>query len=371
MRRSNIILFILLLLLLAGCGSSAPASPSPSPSPSPAEDTERVASVEIYNRTGKIQKEEFYADPAHPDAVSYTVEYSYTDSGKLSSVERKGGGLGENRPIETYFYSGENCTRKILYDETGGTKSVTYWTYDGKNRLTQEKVVSMLLSENGYSYSGKAEEITDFNEDGSEKTYRYSAPGDFSRNEYEYGENSALLVDRYFHSTDGETFRLFETRRYFYDASGRLTRQERADALGSVTFTEAIEYDEAGKVLRDVTWPDAGLSEETALLAKTYEYDDGGRLTGIAELSAEGEKHTYYEYNAAGRQTVVTTLTFNPEGEMTSKTATATEYDEQGNAVKETVRNGTGKESVTFHYLYEYYSDGKIRTKTKFASEGE
>ena len=372
MRRSNIIPCVLLLsLLLAGCGRSSPAPP-PSPSVAvPTPSAERVASVEIYNRTGKIQKEEFYADPAHPDTVSYTVEYSYTDSGRLASVERKGGGLGENRPIETYFYSAGNCTRKILYDENGGTKSVTYWTYDRKNNLTQEKVVSMLISENGYSYSGKAEEITDFNEDGTEKSRSYSAQGDYSRNEYEYGENGLLLVDRYFHSTDGETFRPFETWRFLYDASGRLTRQEKTDALGNVTYTESIEYDEAGKVLRDVTWPDAGLSEDTILLAKTYEYDDGGRLTGIEELSAEGEKHTYYEYDAGGNQTIVTTLTFNPEGEMTGKSVVATEYDERGNAVKETVRSGSAKETVSFHYLYEYYTDGKIRTKTKFAPEGE
>jgi YD repeat-containing protein len=372
MRRSNIFTwFILLSLLLSGCGRGA-SVPAPSPSaPSQTPPAERVASVEIYNRTGKIQKEEFYADPSHPETVSYTVEYSYTDSGRLSSVERKGGGLGENRPIETYFYSGENCTRKILYDENGGTKSVTYWTYDRKNKLTQEKVVSMLISENGYSYSGKAEEITDFNEDGTEKSRSYSAQGDYSRNEYEYGENGLLLVDRYFHSTDGETFRLFETWRFLYDSSGRLTRQEKADALGNVTYTESIEYDEAGNVLRDVTWPDAGLNEETILLAKTYEYDEGGRLTGIEELSAEGEKHTYYEYDSAGNQAIVTTLTFNPEGEMTGKNVLATEYDENGNAVKETVRNGSGKETVIFHYLYEYYTDGKIRTKTKFALEGE
>ena len=137
MRRSNIFTwFILLSLLLSGCGRGA-SVPAPSPlAPSQTPPAERVASVEIYNRTGKIQKEEFYADPSHPETVSYTVEYSYTDSGRLSSVERKGGGLGENRPIETYFYSGENCTRKILYDENGGTKSVTYWTYDRKNKLT-------------------------------------------------------------------------------------------------------------------------------------------------------------------------------------------------------------------------------------------
>ena len=56
---------------------------------------------------------------------------------------------------------------------------------------------------------------------------------------------------------------------------------------------------------------------------------------------------------------------------MTGKNVLATEYDENGNAVKETVRNGSGKETVIFHYLYEYYTDGKIRTKTKFALEGE
>ena len=370
MRRTNIIVWLLLLLLLTGCGGRAPAA-TPAPSePSPTPEAERIASVEIYNRTGKIQKEEFYSDPAHPQTVTYTVEYSYTDSGRLSSVERKGGGLGENRPIETYFYSGENCTRRIQYDENGGTKAVTYWTYGRNNLLTQERVVSMLLAENGYSYSGKAEEITDYNEDGTEKAYRYSAPGDYARDEYEYGENGLLLVDRYFHSSDGETFRLFETRRYLYDGSGRLTRQERTDALGNITFIELIEYDDAGKVLKDTTYPDGRTVEENALLVKTYEYDDGGRLSGIAELSAEGEKHTYYEYDAAGNLTITTVLLFSPEGDMTDKTVTAVTFDERGSAVKEVVRSG-GKETVSFHCEYEYYADGKIKSKTKFAPEGE
>ena len=56
---------------------------------------------------------------------------------------------------------------------------------------------------------------------------------------------------------------------------------------------------------------------------------------------------------------------------MTGKNVVVTEYDNNGNAVKEAVRSGSGKETVTFHYLYEYYSDGKIRTKTKYALEGE
>ena len=192
MRRTNTFLFTLLILLLSGCGSRAPAA-TPSPqeaSPTPA--AERVASIEIYNRTGKIQKEEFYSDPLHPETVSYTVEYSYTDAGRLSSVDRKGGGLGENRPIETYFYTGENCTRRIQYDETGATKAITYWTYGKNNIVTQKKVVTMLLAENGYSYSGKTEEITDYNPDGTEKQTSLSMPGDYARDEYEYGETGLL-----------------------------------------------------------------------------------------------------------------------------------------------------------------------------------
>ena len=55
---------------------------------------------------------------------------------------------------------------------------------------------------------------------------------------------------------------------------------------------------------------------------------------------------------------------------MTDKTVTAVTYDERGSAVQEVVRHG-GEETVSFHCAYEYYQDGKIKTKTNYAWEGE
>ncbi len=359
-----IILIFTLCLTAAGCGKGTAAPPvQASPTPS-AEAASKISSIEIYNRTGKIQREDFYVYTDGQPSVSYTVEYSYTDSGRISDIRRNGGGLGENRPIESYFYSGDNCTQRIIYDSYGSTQTVYYWTY-AKNTLTKERIVSMILAENGYTYSGKKEEVTEYNADGTAKTTRVSAPGDYSLDEYVYGENGLLLSDSYSHSSDGKTYRLFEVRGYFYDADGRLTRQTITDSLGNVTFAEKIEYSQSGDPLTDTTYSSGDMEEDQILVRKTYEYDDGGRLNAISVISGSEEIRTYYEYNSAGK-TVRTTEIRYEDSKVLEKTVTEVEYDSRLNPVKETVRQTDGSVTVSYLCKYEYYDDGKIRSKTNY-----
>lgn len=360
-----IILILTILTALSGCGQRQPA-PTPAPTPTPSQEpVERIASIEIYNRTGKIQREDFYQYKGDEPSVSYSVEYSYTDAGRLSSIVRNGGGLGENRPIETYFYSGDNCTQRILYDSNGSTQTVYYWTYDRKNILQTEKIVSMLPAENGYTYSGKKEELTSFNPDGTPSSTRVSTPGDYSLNEYEYGQDGRLLVDRFSHSSDGKTFRVFETRTYAYDSGGRLIRQTLADALGSVTMMEVIEYDEAGSILTDTSYSSEEAEEENITVRKTYTYDAAGILNCVEETSGADVTRTFYEYQASGKPSITTEFRFTGDT-MTDKTVTTVSYDARLNPVRETVRFADGSTVTNYSCSYSYYDDGKIRTKTNY-----
>lgn len=359
-----IFLIFALMSSFSACGKSSPA-PVASPTAPPTPEVKKViSSVEIYNRTGRIQREDFYDEAG--GEVRYTVEYAYTDSGKPSAIKRVGGGLGENRPIETYFYTGGNCTQRILYDANGSTQTVYYWTYDRKNVLQTEKIVSMLLSENGYSYSGKREELTTFNPDGTAKTTKVSLPGDFGINEYEYGEDGRLLTDRYSHSSDDKTYRLFEVRSYTYDSAGRLIRQVLTDGLGNVALTEEIEYDDADHPLRDTTWSSADLTEGNLTVQKLYAYDEQGRLTSLEEAAGGEKSYTFYEYNTAGKNTVTTVVNYQGET-LTGRKVTVITYDGHLNPVEETVYLDGGKVITNYSCEYAYYDDGMIKTKTNFA----
>ena len=360
-----IILILVSLACLSACSSEkGQLTVAPSADPTP-ENRQLVSSIEIYNRTGRIQREDFY-DPPGSGSVSYSVHYNYTDAGRLSSVTRNGGEIGTNRPIETYFYKGENCTQRIQYDSSGATQTVYYWTYNQKNVLLTERIVSMIPAENGFSYSGKKEEITEFNPDGTAKSCQISLPGDYGLYEYDYGTDGRLLSDRYSHSSDGKTFRLFETRTYSYDGDGRLTRQTIADALGNVTYLEVVAYTDEGGILTDITYSSDEEQEENVILRKDYTYGENGLLTALEETSDGETRRTFFEYNSMERPVITTVLSYSGDT-LFDKTVTTVEYDTRFNPVMETVRSADGTVVTKYICEYSYYDDGKIKTKTNFA----
>ena len=357
-------LCILSLLTMAGCGNTGNRAPSAATEPPTSEPAPKISSIEAYNRTGKIQKEDFYRYTNGKAEISYSIEYSYNDAGRISTIRKNGGGLGENKAIEAYLYSGDNCTQRVLYDENGGTRTVYYWTYQ-KNKLVSERIVSMIPAENGYSYSGKEETITNYNEDGTASEKKYSAPENYETDEYEYDEEGNLLVDRYSHSSDGETFRLFETRAYVYDGENRLTRQTKTDALGNVFSMGILEYNETGKIVSDTVYSSDEIKDDNILTRKVYEYTDGGMLNSLTEYAGEETTQTFYEYNSAGNTTITTVLK-SSVGRPPEKTVTTVEYDARQNPVAESIRYPDGTETVLFRCSYEYYDDGKILNKINY-----
>lgn len=363
-RLSAIILNIVLAGCLCGCGVIKPAAAAPSASPSAQKDLS-VSSVETYNRTGKIQKEEFYTvGDSGNAAVDYTVEYTYNDSGQLTAVNRKGGGLGSNAPVETCLYSGSNCTQRVVYDKNGSTEKIWYWSYDKNGVLTKERIVSVIPSANGKA--GKAEEITEYNEDGTASLYTYSAENDYSKDEYGYDSLGRLITDNYYHSSDGKTFRFFETRLYSYDESGNLVKTQKRDSGGTVYFVEVCEVDPEGNILKAAAYSSPDMKEEEQLYQHLYEYGENGKLSFEALYVDSDMTQTYYEYDAAGNCTGVSVQKYR-DGKAVDSSVTETVYDAHSNPLKETVKSGSAEARVNFVCEYEYYDDGAVKKIINYA----
>lgn len=363
-KKIQVALGTVLLVCLTACGQ-APAAPSGPKveTPAPKETAQpKISSVEIYNKTGKIQREDFYTEQGQ---VSHSVEYSYSDAGYLTEIKKTAGGLGSDKVMESRLYSGANCTQRIVYDANGSTQTVYYWTYDKKGNLTKARTVEMIPAANGYSYSGKAETITLYDGAGHAQQETYAAPGDYSRDEYEYDASGNLRKDSYFHSSDGKTFRLFDVILYEYDENGCLVSVQKSDSLGNVYETEVMEYSEEGLLRKDTLYSSAELTEENQILQYYYEYNDAGCCTFSAEYKGRDSKQIYYEYDASGNITVESEVRYS-NGNPVESVITTRQYDTRSNLTRETVKRPDGVERLNLVCQYKYYSDGKIQTKTNF-----
>lgn len=364
-------------ILLSGCASgtsSAPGNSSGSTTGGGSNSSvgiqeksggSGILSVETYNRTGKIQKEEFYASGTS-EKVDYTVEYSYDDAGHLTEVKRTGGELGTNRPLETYLYSGNNCTQHVTYDSSGSTQKAEYRNYDKNGQLTKERVVTMLSSSTGTGYVGKSEDITEYDENGLAVLHTLTAPGEWSKNEYGYDPSGKLITDNYYVSSDGETWVFFQTTSYTYDDSGNLTRESQKEGTGTVFHVRIYEYDSTGNLLRDAVYSADDLAEEHCLSMTSYEYNSDGLCTFRSETEGTSSVQTFYEYDAGGNCTCVSETSYTG-GTRIGTTVTKTEYDSRSNPVRETVTEPDGTVMVNYSCSYEYYEDGKIKKKSNYA----
>ena len=379
------LLLLMNTALLQGCGSSGAAMPGTetgtvsgsvgaaahaSVAGSSAVSDAAVRSVEIYNRTGKIQREEFYNGTSADSGPDYTVEYSYNDAGLITSIKKTGSELGSNAPLETWLYSGNNCTQHVLYDENGSTKKALYWTYDKTGQLTKERIVTMLSSATGYGYSGKTEEITEYGEDGLAVLRTCTSPGEWTKDEYGYDSQGRLITDNYYCSSDGESWNFFETTSYFYDESGKLIRETEKEGTGTVFRVRVYEYNDAGSIVSDAVYSSEDLNGDSCLSRTEYEYNGAEQCTSEISYTGNRSVQIYYEYDAQGRCTCISETEYI-NGTKRGTTVTKTEYDSRSNPTGETVTEANGAVTENFRCEYEYYDDGKIKKKTNFAVPGE
>lgn len=361
---------LLVMTLSAAAGCSSPAKPAPVSSPLATAGTEKKLScVTEYNRMGKVLKESFY--DSGTGQLKYTVIYSYNDSGQPVNVKKTGPAFDTDKAVESYLYSGKLCTQRITYDDNGGTQEVVYMGYSG-SLLKSEKKQRLAPAADGKGYS-RVEEYREFNEDGSVSLFTFSAPGDYSKDEYEYDETGRLLRDTYSHSSDGETFRVYSVTVYEYaDETGLLIRECRLNRSEEAEFIRVYEYEDGTDRPAKIEEFASEADEEAKLpqQQQMFEYDEAGRITWKYTADSGGTTQIFYEYDDAGNLSCCSESVYSAENSEKRTTVTQTEYDSHSNPVRETVKRPDGVERVSFIREYTYYEDGKIKTCTDYDPYG-
>ena len=373
MKRNSVLLILIIsvcltVFMLSGCslfrnGTNQIKDGAVNPDGNISSD--RVESVEIYNRTGKIQRKDCYGYSSGSASVDYSVIYSYDDSGRLVEVKKNGGGLGSNTPMETFMYSGDNCTQHVIFDSNGSTKQAVYYSYGKNGNLQKERTVTMIPSVSGYGYSGKTEEVTEYGEDGLAGEYFCSAPDGYSKDEFGYDSSGNLVTDNYYQSADGETYLFLESRTYVYDESGKALKETKTDASGVAYYVRVYEYNDSGNLVSDTAYSSQDLSEKNRIFRFDYEYNQAGLVSFELYVCGNESKQTYYEYDGQGCCTCISENRYS-SGSLKGTSVTRTEYDSYCSPVKETLIRDDGTERVNFHSEYEYYDDGEVRKKTDF-----
>ena len=361
-------LLAVMLSSAAGCSSASKPVPAATPAPSP-EAEKKVSCVTEYSRMGKVLKESYY--DSRTGQLSYTVIYSYNDSGQPVNVKKTGPAFDTDKAVESYLYSGKLCTQRISYDDNGGTQEVVYMSYSGST-LASEKVQRLEPAADGKGYA-RVEEYREYNDDGSVSLFTYSVPEDYSKNEYDYDETGRLLKDTYSHSSDGKTFRVYSVTNYEYDdETGLLIRECRLNRSEEAEFIRDYKYEDGTELPAKIEEFASAADEEagTAQLQQLFEYNEAGELTWKYTSGSGGTTQIFYEYDSEGRLVSVSESVYPAGSSEKRTTVTQTEYDSRSNPVKETVKRPDGVERISLIREYTYYEDGKIKTCTDFDPYG-
>ena len=225
---------------------------------------------------------------------------------------------------------GEEQIEYLTTDADGYTYT---YTYDGAGRLIQS-----------YGYAAGAA--------GPEDGVLFSA--------YVYGEDGTLVEDDPAAGDAGDVYMF----RYTYDGQGRLTEEGNSHTLadGTMSTYDALyTYDEAGRIRQRLSGDNGELSYVTE-----YAYDEAGHMTGTRMCSAlaidyddegmpvvtemsEPVNETSYTYDDQdrpagtevrmdGKPAVQTAYTYDEAPLLTLQHCTQQDYDEQGQALQETVQ---------------------------------
>ena len=353
---------IFFMLLLSGCGST---KEQPAAEPEKAEP--RIASVSTYNKTGKIQKKDFYSyDHLGQGHVSSYIAYSYNDIGRLTSAKKYTEGDEFGKPVENYVYSGDKWTQHIIYDEFSAASEVYNRTYYPSGGIKIEQVKKSFRE--GANLSGTDETCT-YDENGI-LTQKDSVEGNvYTRSVYFYDEETgSLQKEEVYNSNTGKNrdYMLFNTVLYTYDEeTGLLAKALETGLGGAVNTVTAYEYDAAGRKTYEAKYSSELMDDASFLSSSIYEYDEKGNCTLDADMNKDGSGwKTSYEYDASGNLIYEAQLTFYGDSETRSSTI-ETEYDDFHHPVRQTEKNFDGKVTVKT-WSYEYYESGGLKTETQY-----
>jgi len=273
-----------------------------------------------------------------PDRVSL-VQYSPAGSGNPSATSVTSAYGTPAASTETIVQSVTGKTATV----TDGNGNVTSYGYDGFDRLSTTTYPGGSYEGLGYDANGNVTsrrlrdgQVLSFAYDAlNRRTFDSNPKTNVAEVDVSYSYDN---LGRLLNASDGNGW----TKTFAYDALGRATQQ------GSNVSGTALQYDTAGRMTRqtwgdgfyvtyeyDVTGKMTAIRENGGPVLVVFEYDDLGRRT---RLGRSNGTETRYSYDAASRLTTLTqdlagtardqsyTFTYNPAGQIVSRTASNDAY---------------------------------------------
>ena len=353
----EILISLALTTVLCGCGGQKVEEQKEEKTPE-----RRISSIVYYNITGKIQREDFCEyDSAGNASVGSQVVYTYNDRGKLTNIKREAGGPGYDKDIEAYFFMGENCTQKIIFNENGSSSEVYYWKYYDDGSVKSETHTVMLTP------STKNEELKEYDEDGILRRLTVTTPEGYTYTDYIYDEETGLLTEENSFSSQTGKKADYEPENELYYSYGedlKIIKTVKKDRDGIPLENTSFEYDDAGNPVMEKLFYGGEPDENNLISKKTKEFDALGELIFESETDRNGNGSSMeYRYDSNGNVIRKTERSF---GESNSETVTETDYDIHNNPIMQTVSLNGGPKLTEFECSYEYYDSGAVKVCTYY-----
>ena len=275
------------------------------------------------------------------DRNGNSLTYGYTGA-LLTQVTTQDG------EYTSLIYSGNNLVQLSTHLADGTSLSRTYYTYDGRNRLSKVSV-DLTPTDNSitdgnvytttYTYLGTTKQVASIRQtDGSRLDIAYDASGrvssytqwvDATTNRvttfsYDTVNNITTITDNQGNSTA-----------LSYDANGNLLSISTPPAVaGSNQQIVGFNYDGNGNLLSAKLYDgSANALAQSALTGTTYTYDANGNVTQKQDLQGDISVYTYNNANQllTSTQYTGTNYTIAPHtGSYDNELVTRYAYDAQG-----------------------------------------
>lgn len=230
-----------------------------------------------------------------------------------------------NKPTEftTYEYDGNGNVTKL----TDPRNNISQFSYDSYGRLTQEQLPPQTDAKTtSYTYDSAGNKLTITDPLNHVTTYEYDALNHMTKQ-----TDATNNVTSYTYDQNGnkatETDPKGNVTTYTYDKLNQLTKTQSADPLKKTDYS----YDSTG----NVTQVTDGKGQ-----ASTIQYDTEGKAT----VETTSGVTTNVAYSAAGDVTQL------KEGAVGNQVTTDLTVDKAGQAVKETVTNGSSSSTTNNSY---------------------
>lgn len=249
--------------------------------------------------------------------------YAYGSDGRLATVDAP-----DAAPVQ-YAYTSSGMLASVT-----DARGTTGYTYDSRSRLTQ---VTAPEGSIGYTYDA-ASRVASVTTSAGVTSYVRDALGrvtgvtDPAGGHYVLGRDDAGRVV-------SVSFANGVSEDYTYDSAGRPLTVTVAQG-GAVLSSFEVTRDEAGRI---ATFLDS-LNGDTR--SGSFDYDAGGRLTGVSSTDGAGSTTSTFTLDAAGNRTQVTgdgaeTATFNKLDQLVSGGGASYSYDASGFLTQITDATGT------------------------------